>query len=58
MLLVQLGVGLLLFGEPGRNARRVVTAFATVAPVILVAGLTRAKAQAYGRRARELDRKQ
>jgi len=56
MLLVQLGVVLKIIGDPMPNSRRVVTALAMVAPVIAVALLTRTKARAYGRRARELDR--
>jgi len=54
--LVQLGVVLKIIGDPMPNSRRVVTALAMVAPVIAVALLTRTKARAYGRRARELDR--
>lgn len=56
MLLVQLGVVLEVLGDPAPNSRRVLTLLAMVTPVIVVSLLTRAKAQAYGRRARELDR--
>jgi len=56
MLLVQLGVVLEVVGDPMPNSRQVLTALAMVAPVIAFAVLTRTKARAYGRRARELDR--
>jgi len=55
MLVVQLGVALQLVADTGRGARLAVTLLATIAPVIVVAALTRAKAKAYGRRAHALD---
>ena len=55
MLLMQLGVVLEIIGDPVPNSRRLVTALAMVAPVVAVALLTRAKARAYGGRARDLD---
>lgn len=56
MLLLQLGVALQFIDDPMPFARRAIAALATVAPVIVVAILTRAKARAYGRRAQDLDR--
>jgi hypothetical protein len=56
MLLVQLGVVLEVIGDPMANSKRAVIAVVMVAPVITVAILIRAKAHAYGRRTRELDR--
>lgn len=56
MLLMQLGVVLEVIGDTAPIFKQVVTALAMVAPVIAVVALTRAKAHAYGRRARELDR--
>jgi hypothetical protein len=56
MLLVQLGVALNLPGESERNVWSGVTIVATIAPVVVVAILTRRKAQAYRRRSQELDR--
>ena len=54
MLLVQLGVALEVIGDSVPGSRRFLIALAMVAPVVVVAFLTRAKARAYGRRSREL----
>lgn len=56
MMLIQLGVVLVVLGDPAPNARRVMIALAMVTPVIVVSFFTRAKARACGRRIRELDR--
>jgi hypothetical protein len=56
MMLIQVGVVLEVLSDPAPNSRRVVTALAMVTPGIVVSLLTRAKARAYGRRTRELDR--
>ena len=55
MLLMQLGVVLEIVGDPVPSSRRLVIALAMVAPVVAVAFLIRAKARAYGCRARELN---
>jgi hypothetical protein len=55
MLLLQLGIALQFIDDPMPFARRAIATLATIAPVIVVAILTRAKARAYGRRAQDLD---
>ncbi len=54
MLLMQLGVVLEIIGDPVAGTRRFLIALAMVAPIVVVALLTRAKARAYCRRSREL----
>ncbi len=54
MLLMQLGVVLEIIGDPVAGSRRFLIALAMVAPIVVVALLTRAKARAYCRRSREL----
>ena len=61
MLLIQIGValqfavGVQLLAPSDKGAKVALTVLATIGPVIVVALMTRAKAQAYGRRARELE---